>query len=446
MKGVYVLSVLAVILVLIVGQVVPCVGPGSVRAASGASSAPGAETAQDSAPSSASSSPAARNRVRTSITILPQMELLTAVQTQTSWAKRIERPGSEVNDYYIAVKEFMSKYKDNEAVRVCQELLDRGFSYDAPATFILYLGPLPDLDLVHEYSDYLIGRAGGREKLEEFRLALRSLAQEADFVDFLAQWEPKFRQWIDSVERATDLAKVARWWEDFTGISAGDEYHIVLCPAAFYNNYGPRIRDEATGAMAAYNIAAARPGPGEPSFGGGNNLEKLSIHEIGHSFVNPTFEPFADQLSSILPLYRIVESKMKEQSYPSVGIFLNEQVIRAAQVIAEGELYGPENREASIRRDESLGFHMTSFVVERLEEYAANRDKYLRFTDYVPVLLEQLAEEAKVVQGRTTNSRITLCVLAALGLVGAWFLVRRKGPGSGPSAEKRGAGSLEDRP
>lgn len=37
---------------------------------------------------------------------------------------------------------------------------------------------------------------------------------------------------------------------------------------------------------------------------------------------------------------------------------------------------------------------------QETEEYAASRDEYPKFTDYVPVLLEQLAEQAKVVQRR----------------------------------------------
>ena len=73
------------------------------------------------------------------------------------------------------------------------ELLNSGFSYDAPPTFILHLGPLPDLDLVHEYSDYLIRRAGGREKLEEFRLALKAFAQESEFSSSCASGSPRWR-------------------------------------------------------------------------------------------------------------------------------------------------------------------------------------------------------------------------------------------------------------
>jgi len=375
-------------------------------------------------------SPGERNKdARFSISIMPQMELLTAVQTQTSWSERVEPRDSNGNAYYRAVKEFMSQYKDHRAVKVCQQLLDRGFSYDAPPTFILHLGPLPDLDLAFEYSDYIVRRAGGKEKLEEFRLDLKALAHDSDFLGFLSEWQQQFDKWIEEVERTTDLAKVVRWWEDFTGMSAGDEYHIVLCPGTFYNNYGPRLWREDIGGVAAYNIAAASTKESEDGgavFGSAFGLESLSIHEIGHSFVNPALEPFDKQLASIYPIYKVVESKMRAQAYTNIATYLNEQVIRAAQAIAEEELHGPERREVSIQSDESRGFHMTSFIVEQLEEYATNRDTYPKFTDFIPVLLDRLAEQAQSIQARMTTTRVVLFVAALAVLAGVWFIYRKR--------------------
>jgi hypothetical protein len=356
----------------------------------------------------------AADRERYSITILPQMELLVAVQTQTSWLKQTAPRDSEGNYYYHAVLEFMKPYKEHRAVKVCQELLDLGFAYDAPARFALHLGPLPELELELEYCDYLTGRARGREKLEAFRLALKDLAAESDFLSFFEEWKPKYEEWIAGLEESTDLAKVVTWWEDFTGMAAGDEYHIILCPGTFYHNYGPGILDPATGRKVSYNVASAYPTTGEPSFGPPGNLERLSIHEIGHSFINPAFAPFASELSQVQPLFRKVESEMKQMAYTSVETFLNEQVIRAVQAIAEGELYSEEHKRASIERDEARHFYLTSFVVEQLEDYAANRDDYSRFTDFVPVLLERLAHEAEKVESERPAFLTAIWVGAAL--------------------------------
>ncbi|MGB4251315.1 MAG: hypothetical protein WBK16_11530, partial [Limnochordia bacterium] len=110
--------------------------------------------------------------------ILPEMELLAGVLTQTTWMER-RGPRGPGNEYYRALKEFFAEYQDHEAVSIARRLTERGFTYDAPPAFICHLGPLPELPLLVEYNDYLVERAGGRDVLEEFRLALVDLAEQS---------------------------------------------------------------------------------------------------------------------------------------------------------------------------------------------------------------------------------------------------------------------------
>ncbi|MGI6645214.1 MAG: hypothetical protein ACOX5D_00795 [Limnochordia bacterium] len=76
--------------------------------------------------------------------ILPEMELLAGVLTQTTWMER-RGPRGPGNEYYRALKEFFAEYQDHEAVAIAQRLTERGFTYDAPPALICHLGPLPEL-------------------------------------------------------------------------------------------------------------------------------------------------------------------------------------------------------------------------------------------------------------------------------------------------------------
>ncbi|NLJ79676.1 MAG: hypothetical protein GX335_01460 [Firmicutes bacterium] len=67
--------------------------------------------------------------------IIPEMELLGGVQSQTSWIKR-EDPDGKGNNYFQALKAFFSNYKGHRAVKLSQKLTDSKFTYDAPPTFI----------------------------------------------------------------------------------------------------------------------------------------------------------------------------------------------------------------------------------------------------------------------------------------------------------------------
>src|SRR5690606_7911744 len=115
--------------------------------------------------------------------ILPEMELLAGVLAQTSWIEK-RGPRGPGNEYYRALKEFFAEYQDHEAVSIARRLTERGFTYDAPPALICHLGPLPELALVVEYNDYLVERAGGRDVLEAFRLALVDLAEQSNFLAF----------------------------------------------------------------------------------------------------------------------------------------------------------------------------------------------------------------------------------------------------------------------
>lgn len=77
--------------------------------------------------------------------------------------------------------------------------------------------------------------------------------------------------------------------------------------------------------------------------------------------------------------------------------------------------------------------HVTSFVVKQLEEYAVNRDAYPRFTDFVPALLERLAQEARVVKRETVITKAVLYGFAALALGGVWLVHRRRKPRCAPA-------------
>ena len=65
------------------------------------------------------------------------------------------------------------------------------------------------------------------------------------------------------------------------------------------------------------------------------NLEQLSLHEWGHSFVNPALEKDSRQVRTLDKLFIPVKERMAQMAYPHVEIFFNEQVLRAAVVVGD---------------------------------------------------------------------------------------------------------------
>ncbi len=321
--------------------------------------------------------------------ILPEMELLAGVLTQTTWMER-RGPRGPGNEYYRALKEFFAEYQDHEAVAIAQRLTERGFTYDAPPALICHLGPLPELALLVEYSDYLVERAGGRDVLEEFRLALVDLAEQSNFLAFFSSWEAYLDECLQPAREDFRAELPQMWLEEFFGW-APTRFELIMAPSMFPGGgYGVTVWDGQGEPAAIQIIREYGSSSGAPEFPTGSDLEMLTIHELGHSFVNPTLEAYPERARKLRPLFWSVRKVMRAQAYPFTSTFLNEQVVRSVEVLAARDLFGPELAEIVLENHEGSGFYLTAFVAEQLDYYQAHRSLYPTFRDFAPYLFDQL--------------------------------------------------------
>ncbi len=321
--------------------------------------------------------------------IIPEMELLGGVQAQTSWIKR-EGPDGKGNKYFQALKAFFSNYKGHRAVKLSQQLTDSRFTYDAPPAFICHLGPLPDLELKYEYSEYLVGRAKERQLLEDFRLALKELAAESDFLSFYQKWEPYLERFVEKSKQGFRQKEIEKWLTDFFGWSQG-EFHLILAPSMFPGGgYGASVTNRAGQTIAFQTLCDWGTSDGDPILPTGIALENLTVHELSHSFVNPCIDANPKRVKRLENLYEPVKEIMKKQAYNNVTIFLYETVIRAIEILFAREFFPPEQEQEILSFHQKWGFYLTGFVVGQLEHYQANRALYPTFKEFVPYLLDEL--------------------------------------------------------
>ncbi len=380
------------------------------------------------------------------IEVLPRLELLAGVQSQTSWGDRMG-PKAETAAYYRRLRDFFAPYSNHAAVVKCEELLP-SFNYDAPVHFILRLGPLPDLQKVRAYGSYLIGRAEGEENLDDFRAALADLAGRSDFHQFVADHRREYQGWVDSSAEDFEGEKIVNWLEQFFG-KEGGSYHLVLGPGLLPAGagFGARFpRDD--GRLRVYYTATPAY-DASTIFPNSRGLEKRALHEWGHSFVNPSLEPYKEKVDLLQPLYAETEELMRGQAYGTVLSFLNEYVLRAATALAFEDLYGEGAFEQEIERNVARGFYVIRDFGQLLRYYRNNRQQYATFEDFVPYLLGRLVEEvdelASIVEQKENFeyqvSRGPLWVLMG-ALFLTYIIVRRERV----IAERKGPGEKEETP
>lgn len=363
---------------------------------------------------------AAEEVPRFSAGISPEMELLAGVLTQTTWIER-RGPQGEGNEYYRALREFFVPFKSHEAVQVAQELTNLGCTYDAPVAFICHLGPLPALDLKYDYSTYVVERARDRNRLERLRIALKDLAEESNFLEFFASWQPRFNEWVGTAN--LNGGRIVSWLEEFFGKQAS-EFHLVLAPAMFPGGgYGATVSAPG-GEMVSFQIIRERgQGNTTPEFPTGRDLEHLSLHEWGHSFVNPALGNHESAVARLGRYFRPVASEMKRQAYSNVHVFMNEQVLRAVTTLAAEDLYGKEAYDSYLAYEKDRSFYLTEDIITMLREYRENRDTYPTFDDFVPVLLARIEDSKPAPWWDSVNPFL---LVAGLALFFLWIRIRAR--------------------
>ncbi len=325
------------------------------------------------------------------VQIIPRMELLAGVLSQTSWMDDWG-PSDTGNAYFQNLQEHFAPFADHRAVSLTEELLQRGMIHDALPHLVFRLSPLPQLQPHWGYGDMMVRRAGGTRILEQLRDELIDLAEKSEFSSFFADNEEMYRGLVTQTAEQLHQEKVIGWLEGFFGWSA-DEYHLIIAPGMFpAGGYGGTIHTPDERMLAIQVIRADDSGGATPDIPTGRNLQSLSLHEWGHSFVDPTLAEHPHLVRQLDFLYEPVRQRMKRQAYTNTPTFINEQVLRAVEVMAHRDLYGTQAYLAHKFRTEVRGFYLTSEVLQQLEIYRENREEYPTFEDFAPKLLRELAE------------------------------------------------------
>lgn len=336
--------------------------------------------------------------------ILPRVELISGVLSQTSWME-IRGPREGGNPYFQELQAFFEPYRNHKAVRLAEDLTKRGFTYDAPPRLMLRFSPLPELEPTYGYSEYLVKRAGKEKRLKKFRHALRDLAQQSAFLDFFRQRRDLLERCLRQTVKDFDAIRISEWMGEFYGWT-GDEFHLVFAPAMFPGGgYGTSLITDKERLI--FQFVRAREGGGElPVFPEGTELATLTLHEFSHSFVDPSIERYLHLFEELglNAFYAPVKEMMTQQAYPAPLYFFNETLIRAITIIALSDLYGSEfgkaRLQALIDEEEHNGFYVTRFSIEQIQDYRARRKDYPRFDDFVPELFARYAARKEILLAR----------------------------------------------
>jgi hypothetical protein len=330
--------------------------------------------------------PIKKNINGVNIMIDPRIELLSVVQSLSSYDEKYDLITNEKFSYKDMVKEHFSKYSKHKVIKSFDKMSSEGFSFDAPPTTMLYLTNPLKLTQKQELTEYLKGRAG-EGSFEKFTTQLREFSIESSFDEFYKENQDLYSSIL---EENSKLLEGTRYIDDIEGYYnlKNNSYNIILAPLFHPGGFGPGVKND-SGTYDIYSIQGPMSVENDlPRFGDKESFKYLVWHEFSHSFVNPLTEENKNEINKYKKLYDPIADSMSKQAYSSWEICVNEHIVRAVTSRLTYIHQGKDDYEKAIAYEKSRGFSYVEDLTKKLEEFEKNKDKYKDFREFYPELIE----------------------------------------------------------
>ena len=291
----------------------------------------------------------------------------------------------EVDDYFF-------EYKDHPIVGYTQEIRAlRGIGYDAVMSFAAHIkidGTITFIDNVQENS---LESRWTKENADTFLKHLNDFYTTSRFNDF-------FNSYADFYQKAeTNFTKVLNmvdfsWFEKFYGVKATGEYSLIISMLNGGNNYGATVK-HLNGDNHIYAMIGSwrTDSLGYPDYS--DNVLSLIIHEYNHSFCNPLIDKYYKKMQkNAEKSFSEVASIMNRQAYSNAQIMLYEMLVRACVIRYQIKDHEDEKKATASNWFSSMekgkGFLWIDQLVDLLDKYENNRDKYPALDKFMPEVVK----------------------------------------------------------
>ena len=316
-----------------------------------------------------------------------QTELLSIV---FRLAGRQEYSSNEFKLYSDKIDKHFGEYKNHELIQFTKSIIkERNIAYDAVASMSIYLDEHLNLRKdVKPLSE--VSNRWREEDIEKFVLLLQKFYKDVDFDKFFNDNAELYTETIlrfSPIYEQIDLD----WYRNFYGKDPTEKFSIIIGVGNGGNSYGPPL-DYLNGNRKVYAIMGlwSVDNEGMPLFAV-NQYFPVVIHEFCHSFVNTLTDKNYDALKeSGEKIFSVVKDIMTKQAYGMWEVTLNEALVRASVIkylkdhnVEKSTMDSFINMEKQVK-----GFIWIEELVEELENYDRQRDKYPTLESYMPRIIE----------------------------------------------------------
>jgi hypothetical protein len=121
-------------------------------------------------------------------------------------------------------------------------------------------------------------------------------------------------------------------------------------------------------------------------------IEGLSVHEFGHSFVNPVIDQLPGELIvATQHLFTPIKEAMTKLAYPTWKICLYEHFVKAGEVILAEKLGRKKDAQEMLENGRNAGFIYLPEIVQRLKEY--DKNVHISYYDSAVEVINKLSRQ-----------------------------------------------------
>ncbi|WP_415374562.1 DUF4932 domain-containing protein [Patiriisocius sp. Uisw_017] len=296
------------------------------------------------------------------------------------------------NHYKSKLKNNFKALKNHKAVALFDTLSKKhGFNFNNVTDWVLQFGEFPELNKVREViNPDSFDESKGDYLIKKFKKEFISFNQDTLFQAYLAEVKELNEKVLNQVKQSKSIQHLPTYLEKYYGSELGS-YNLILSPLVHSGGFNSKFI--ADGKTEVYAIIGPNGEIEHIPYFEKEFLEMdLILHEFGHSFVNPLTEKFQNEIENIKEKYYSDSLKKngKTQGYSEWKYVFNEHIIRAITIRIANENFGTEKAKELLDYEKSIGFSLVNNIVEILKEYENNREKYPKFSEFYPILIERI--------------------------------------------------------
>ncbi|WP_034889504.1 DUF4932 domain-containing protein [Gillisia sp. Hel_I_29] len=286
-------------------------------------------------------------------------------------------------------------YQNSENLKILKDFFKKHWYLDY-TKFVINLSNFPNAK--HKQGDSFLHTLFDSKKDEEqFILALNNFYNEIKFDEFLLEYKPYYNKMIEEVKNNLPDENFITEMEHLYNKEASEYFLNASLTMPFSQGYAVSENDNIGYVFGSFTLPSEIDDLNNLSLGYANALQlrNISVHEFGHSFVNPVVDKVGDSIINNKEfLFEPIKKKMSEQAYSKWKYTLYEHFVRAGEIFIAKQL-NDEITAQKLSHDyiENREFIYLRQIIPAMEKWYNKKYFTHTYSDFVKETIENLKLE-----------------------------------------------------